>query len=182
MGQAAIAIPEKIFFKIGEVCDIVDVQAHVLRYWETEFPQLSPQKNRSGQRSYRRRDVEIALRIKELLYVDEYTIAGARKKLQNELRESSRLKIVPNEPVREPLLQPVAPLAAEDFDDEIDELEGFESAPVAVAPKFDHQKPVDSETPDRRQALTDLASQLLELRELLKRKRPEETASFLRKY
>jgi hypothetical protein len=77
MGQPAVAIPEKIFFKIGEVCDLVEVQAHVLRYWETEFPMLSPQKNRSGQRSYRRRDVEIALRIKELLYEDLYTIAGA---------------------------------------------------------------------------------------------------------
>ena len=67
MGQAAPAIPEKLYFKIGEVCDLVGVQAHVLRYWETEFPQLSPQKNRSGQRSYRRRDVEISLRINELL-------------------------------------------------------------------------------------------------------------------
>src|SRR6187431_1084792 len=108
MGQLAVVIPEKIYFKIGEVCELVGVQPHVLRYWETEFPQLSPQKNRSGQRSYRRRDVEIALRIKELLYVDEYTIAGARKKLQNELRESSRLKIVPSETARhEPYIQPV---------------------------------------------------------------------------
>ena len=55
MGQAAVMIPEKIYFKIGEVCDIVGVQAHVLRYWETEFSMLSPQKNRSGQRSYRPR-------------------------------------------------------------------------------------------------------------------------------
>ena len=101
MGQAAVAIPEKIFFKIGEVCDLVGVQAHVLRYWETEFPMLSPQKNRSGQRSYRRRDVEIALRVKELLYDDLYTIAGAKKKLQVELRELTRLKIVPNEPTAE---------------------------------------------------------------------------------
>ncbi len=73
---------KKIFFKIGEVCDIVDVQAHVLRYWETEFSMLSPQKNRSGQRSYRRRDVEIALRIKELLYEELYTTAGPRRRLQ----------------------------------------------------------------------------------------------------
>src|SRR6476661_2443858 len=98
MGYAAVSIPEKIFFKIGEVCDLVGVQAHVLRYWETEFPQLSPQKNRSGQRSYRRRDVEISLRIKELLYDDMYTIAGARKKLQAELREPPKLKIVHPEP------------------------------------------------------------------------------------
>ena len=99
MSLAAYAIPEKIFFKIGEVCDLVGVQPHVLRYWETEFPMLSPQKNRAGQRTYRRRDVEIALRIKELLYEELYTIAGAKKKLLSELRgEAPKLKIVPNEP------------------------------------------------------------------------------------
>jgi DNA-binding transcriptional MerR regulator len=180
MGYAAVSIPEKIFFKIGEVCDIVDVQAHVLRYWETEFPQLSPQKNRSGQRSYRRRDVEIALRIKELLYVDEYTIAGARKKLQNELRETSRLKIVPNEPVRpESFIQPVSPPAPEiedfeeleDFEAELEEPEEVraEAAPVAI-------------NSERRQALSDLASQLLELREMLKIKKVEDSHSYQRKY
>src|SRR5881394_2390572 len=100
MGQLAVVIPEKIYFKIGEVCELVGVQAHVLRCWETEFPMLSPQKNRSGQRSYRRRDVEIALRIKQLLYDELYTIAGAKKKLHLELRETSRLKIVPAEPPR----------------------------------------------------------------------------------
>jgi len=90
MSQAATAIPEKLFFKIGEVCDIAGVQAHVLRYWETEFPMLAPQKNRAGQRTYRRRDVEMALRIKELLYDEQYTIAGAKKKLAGELRGPSR--------------------------------------------------------------------------------------------
>jgi len=54
MAQEPVVIPEKIYFKIGEVCELVGVQAHVLRYWETEFPMLSPQKNNSGQRSYRR--------------------------------------------------------------------------------------------------------------------------------
>ena len=94
MNRAAVHIPEKIFFKIGEVCEIVDVQAHVLRYWESEFPMLAPQKNRAGQRTYRRRDVEMALRIKELLYEDQYTIAGAKKKLASELRGTSKLKVV----------------------------------------------------------------------------------------
>ena len=84
MSQAAITIPEKLFFKIGEVCELAGVQAHVLRYWETEFPMLAPQKNRSGQRTYRRRDVEMALRIKQLLYDEQYTIAGAKKKLAND--------------------------------------------------------------------------------------------------
>jgi DNA-binding transcriptional MerR regulator len=85
----ATVIPEKLFFKIGEVCELAGVQAHVLRYWETEFPTLAPQKNRAGQRTYRRRDVEMALRIKELLYDEQYTIAGAKKKLANELRAGS---------------------------------------------------------------------------------------------
>ena len=79
MNRAAVSIPEKLFFKIGEVCDITGIQAHVLRYWESEFPMLAPQKNRAGQRTYRKRDVEMVLRIKELLYEDQYTIAGARR-------------------------------------------------------------------------------------------------------
>ena len=90
VSQSATAIPEKLFFKIGEVCDIAGVQAHVLRYWETEFPMLAPQKNRAGQRTYRRRDVEMALRIKELLYDEQYTIAGAKKKLAGEIRGPNR--------------------------------------------------------------------------------------------
>src|SRR5689334_7304635 len=95
MPQPLPEIPDKLFFKIGEVCDLVGVQAHVLRYWETEFTTLQPQKNRSGQRNYRRRDVEMALRIKQLLYDEGFTIAGAKRKLSGEGRGSSRLKIVP---------------------------------------------------------------------------------------
>ena len=93
MSRPAVAIPEKLFFKIGEVCELAGVQAHVLRYWESEFPMLAPQKNRAGQRVYRKRDVEMALRIKELLYEDQYTIAGAKKRLTNELR-GGKLKVV----------------------------------------------------------------------------------------
>jgi DNA-binding transcriptional MerR regulator len=94
MNRAAVYIPEKLFFKIGEVCDITGVQAHVLRYWESEFPMLAPQKNRAGQRTYRKRDVEMVLRIKELLYEDQYTIAGAKKKLTSDIRGTSKLKVV----------------------------------------------------------------------------------------
>ena len=92
MSRSAVAIPEKLFFKIGEVCELAGVQAHVLRYWESEFPMLAPQKNRAGQRVYRKRDVEMALRIKELLYEDQYTIAGAKKRLAHELRGGGRIK------------------------------------------------------------------------------------------
>jgi DNA-binding transcriptional MerR regulator len=94
MGRPAVAIPEKLFFKIGEVCELAGVQAHVLRYWESEFPMLAPQKNRAGQRVYRKRDVEIALRIKELLYEDQYTIAGAKKRLANDMRAGGKLRVV----------------------------------------------------------------------------------------
>lgn len=175
MGHAAHSIPEKIFFKIGEVCDIVDVQAHVLRYWETEFPQLSPQKNRSGQRSYRRRDVEIALRIKELLYQDEYTINGARKKLQQELRESSRLKIVPAPQIKEEthlreIPAPQIEETEEDIEFEADNIKDFEPKEVLE---------IDEE---RREAIQNLASQLLELREMLKTKNAELRQTFQRKY
>jgi DNA-binding transcriptional MerR regulator len=94
MSHPAVAIPEKLFFKIGEVCQLAGVQAHVLRYWESEFPTLAPQKNRAGQRVYRKRDVEMALRIKELLYEDQYTIAGAKKRLAHELRAGGKLKVM----------------------------------------------------------------------------------------
>lgn len=93
MGRPAVTIPEKLFFKIGEVCELAGVQAHVLRYWESEFPMLAPQKNRAGQRVYRKRDVEIALRVKELLYEEQYTIAGAKKRLANDLRAGGKIKV-----------------------------------------------------------------------------------------
>ena len=74
-------IPDKLFFKIGEVCKIVDIEPFVLRFWESEFPNLAPEKSKSGQRVYKRKDIEMVLRIKELLYERGYTIAGARKQL-----------------------------------------------------------------------------------------------------
>jgi len=166
MGQPAVVIPEKIYFKIGEVCDLVGVQAHVLRYWETEFPMLSPQKNRSGQRSYRRRDVEIALRIKQLLYDEMFTIAGAKKKLQLENRETSRLKIVHPEPKEDKErehnhLRPVENPTL--FDEE--ELVEFEEFEEPEPQNFEAQEFL---SPERREALKSLAAQLLELREMLK--------------
>ena len=129
MSRPAVAIPEKLFFKIGEVCELAGVQAHVLRYWESEFPMLAPQKNRAGQRVYRKRDVEMALRIKELLYEDQYTIAGAKKRLTNELRGGGKLKVVGEEdgqapngsaenqnfaPANSSYASSVSPLAAEE--------------------------------------------------------------------
>lgn len=119
-------IPQKLFFRIGEVCDLIKVQPHVLRYWETEFPMLAPQKNRAGQRTYRRKDVEMVLRIRDLLYEEKFTIAGARKRLTEEykkggaprLRPAAKEKSVEVEPDVEMDLQ-----AADEYfeDDEISE-------------------------------------------------------------
>jgi DNA-binding transcriptional MerR regulator len=79
-----ILIPEKLYFRIGEVARLCRLPAYVLRFWETEFPQLKPVKSSTGQRMYRRRDVENVVRIKQLLYEEGYTIAGARQHLRDE--------------------------------------------------------------------------------------------------
>lgn len=71
-------IPDKLYFRIGEVARLCQVPAYVLRFWETEFPQLKPNKSGTGQRLYRRRDVELAMRVRQLVHVEGYTIAGAR--------------------------------------------------------------------------------------------------------
>ena len=75
-------IPDKLYFKIGEVAEITGVKPYVLRYWESEFKMVNPSKSRSRQRLYRKSDVELIFRIKELLYEERYTINGARKKLK----------------------------------------------------------------------------------------------------
>jgi DNA-binding transcriptional MerR regulator len=79
-------IPDKLYFRIGEVARLCEVPAYVLRFWESEFPQLKPNKGGTGQRLYRRRDVETALRVKTLLYDEGYTIPGARQLLKGEAR------------------------------------------------------------------------------------------------
>jgi len=78
-------VPTKQAFKIGEVCEMMQVEPYVLRYWETEFEELQPEKNPMGQRVYRPRDIEVIYLIKKLLYEEGYTIAGARKQLKKEL-------------------------------------------------------------------------------------------------
>ena len=148
MSQAAATIPQKLFFKIGEVCEIAGVQAHVLRYWETEFPMLAPQKNRAGQRTYRRRDVEMALRIKELLYDEQYTIAGAKKKLATEMRAPSKENLQPV-----PQKQNVRSL----------------QPPPSLAGKFTAPSPTPGPTlsEDQRASLRQVAAQLHEILSLL---------------
>src|SRR5262245_14791458 len=160
MSQAAAAIPQKLFFKIGEVCELAGVQAHVLRYWETEFPMLAPQKNRAGQRTYRRRDVEMALRIKELLYDEQYTIAGAKKKLAGELRGGGRETSdapQPKAPIR--TLQPPPSLAGR-----------FTSVPKPVSP-------APALSPDQRASLRQIATELQEILDILDRRDKRSEAS-----
>jgi DNA-binding transcriptional MerR regulator len=84
--QAEVVIPEKIYFRIGEVSELAELPTYVLRYWETEFSQLKPTKSSTGQRMYRRKDVEYVMQIRRLLYEDGFTIAGAREKLREEVR------------------------------------------------------------------------------------------------
>ncbi|MGH9535406.1 MAG: MerR family transcriptional regulator [Terriglobales bacterium] len=98
------SIPDKLYFRIGEVARLARVEPFVLRYWETEFPALKPGKSSHGQRLYRRREVELALTIKSLLHEQGFTIAGARKQLQ--LQRKSR------QPALAFTAQPPAPLRA----------------------------------------------------------------------
>ena len=82
--SSEIIVPDKLYFRIGEVSELCRLPAYVLRFWETEFPQLKPIKSSTGQRMYRRKDVEAVLRIKKLLYEEGFTIAGARQQLRAE--------------------------------------------------------------------------------------------------
>lgn len=162
MAQEPVVIPEKIYFKIGEVCDLVGVQAHVLRYWETEFSMLSPQKNKSGQRSYRRRDVEMALRIKQLLYNEMFTIAGAKKKLQSEIREGSKAKA--------PTAPPVQQTSSRDSDTPTLFDNGYDAELPAITAASASNSNI-SHTGEQHDALKTLATNLLELRDILKSSR-----------
>ena len=97
-------VTNKLYYKIGEVCEITGIEAHVLRYWESEFPVLHPLKNSAGQRVYRQKDIELVLRIKRLLYQDGFTIAGAKR----QIRES----LAGHRPAPEPEAAPPAAAAA----------------------------------------------------------------------
>jgi DNA-binding transcriptional MerR regulator len=93
--NAEIVIPDKLYFRIGEVASLCRLPAYVLRFWETEFPQLKPVKSSTGQRMYRKRDVESVVRIKKLLYEDGFTIAGARVQLREETKPERNQSALP---------------------------------------------------------------------------------------
>ena len=90
-----IVIPDKLYFRIGEVATLCHLPAHVLRFWESEFPQLKPVKSSTGQRMYRKRDVESVLRIKQLLYEQGFTISGARQQLRAEIKSDKTQPAIP---------------------------------------------------------------------------------------
>jgi DNA-binding transcriptional MerR regulator len=110
-GVTDVEIPDKVFFRIGEVAKLTGVKAYVLRFWEAEFPTLKPQKSGSGQRRYRRSDVEQVLRIKELLWARKFTIAGARSELRRgKDRDRTQIKGQQALPIADP--EPAASLDA----------------------------------------------------------------------
>lgn len=90
-----VFIPDKLYFRIGEVATLCRLPAYVLRFWESEFPQLKPVKSSTGQRMYRKRDVESVLRIKQLLYEQGFTIAGARQQLRAETKSDRTQSTIP---------------------------------------------------------------------------------------
>jgi DNA-binding transcriptional MerR regulator len=110
--MARAAAKEEKLYKIGEVCKLADLQPYVLRYWETEFPQLSPNKSGGGQRLYTRAELDTILRIKDLLYKEGFTIAGAKKRLEQETAEPVAAAVTPaapaaSTPERDDLLESV---------------------------------------------------------------------------
>ena len=149
-------VQKRLYHKIGEACKALGIQPYVLRYWETEFPALTPSKSRSGQRVYSEKELEIIRRIKELLYDEGYTIAGAKKKLETELASGS-LGEDRNEAETTPAAAPPAP-------------------PKKPAPPRREPPPppavepsaLDTEAPERIQSLlSGIADALQEAREIL---------------
>jgi len=130
-------IPDKLYFRIGDVAKLCDVPAYVLRFWETEFPQLKPNKGGTGQRLYRKRDVEMALRVKSLLYDQGYTIPGARQVFKAEFRTGP--EAVSAEAVLEPrIVEAHAPVSGlhhetqlQSLRNELNALLGMLSRPIA---------------------------------------------------
>lgn len=138
-------LPDKLFFKIGEVATIVGVRPHVLRYWESEFPNLRPMKTRGAHRVYRRRDVELAVFLRRLLHEEGYTIAGARKRLKELGRD--RVKSEPDPTAaREVAMRAELLVVRKELSDLLDELDKVLSPRTNPAP--DRRATVTRATPN----------------------------------
>jgi DNA-binding transcriptional MerR regulator len=152
-------VQKRLYYKIGEACKALGIQPYVLRYWETEFPALTPSKSRSGQRVYSEKELEVIRRIKELLYEEGYTIAGAKKKLEAELAAGSLGEA--EEPETEDAAAGEAPPAAPAGL----EAEAFAGPPTAGPPAA---SALDTEGAERIQTLlSGIEEALQEARELL---------------
>jgi DNA-binding transcriptional MerR regulator len=121
LSAKSMVIPDKLYFRIGDVAELLSVKPYVLRYWESEFPMISPQKTASGQRVYRKSDVETVIMIKHLLYEERYSIEGARRRIKD-LRKGGSLKSFMAETAKAPAQTPLtsqdtvsAPFESTDF-------------------------------------------------------------------
>jgi|CXWL01.1.fsa_nt_gi DNA-binding transcriptional MerR regulator len=145
--MAGRKVDTQLYYKIGEACKLLDIQPYVLRYWETEFAALSPSKSRSGQRVYSEKELAIIGRIKQLLYEEGFTIAGAKKKLEGELSAGGPMPSVRKEAA------PIVPVA---------------TPKAKVEREVEIEPGLDTSTDDRLELLRrGLADALLEARELL---------------
>lgn len=158
-----IQIPNRTYFKIGDVAELVGVKPYVLRYWESEFPVIHPQKSTSGQRVYRRGDVEMALVIKHLLHEERYSIEGAKKRLK-ELRKKGELKVFKEETVAQ-LAEIVE--AGEDYDGFVEP--SSESEPPTLEGASEAVTDPQSEQGDRSFKSELVYAEVLELKGLIQR-------------
>jgi DNA-binding transcriptional MerR regulator len=148
-------VQKRLYYKIGEACKELGIQPYVLRYWETEFPALAPSKSRSGQRVYSEKELEVIKRIKQLLYEEGYTIAGAKKKLETELADGSLEEAPADEAVAEAPAAPVPRSARK-------------KAAVSAGPPPDTPPALDSDAEERIQTLrSGVEKALQEAREIL---------------
>jgi DNA-binding transcriptional MerR regulator len=152
-------VQKRLYYKIGEACKALGIQPYVLRYWETEFPALTPSKSRSGQRVYSEKELEIIRRIKELLYEEGYTIAGAKKKLEGEMAAGGAGEALRDDDEDTPEVSP---------GDRPEEVSAPPPAQEAPAPLLEASAALDTDAPERIQTLLSGIEQALqEAREIL---------------
>jgi DNA-binding transcriptional MerR regulator len=128
-------IPDRLYFKIGDVARICGVKTYVLRFWETQFPQLKPNKSGTGQRLYRRRDVELALEIKRLVHAEGYTLAGARQVLEESSHRPGTQSSLPVQDGEQGTPQDAVAAAIGHARAELREIAGLLAAPVPQTPR-----------------------------------------------
>jgi len=156
-------VQKRLYYKIGEACKALGIQPYVLRYWETEFPALTPSKSRSGQRVYSEKELEIIRRIKELLYEEGYTIAGAKKKLEGEMAAGGAGEALRDDDEDTPNISPETSPG-----DGPEEVPATPPAPAAPASLLEASAALDTDAPERIQTLlSGIEEALQEARDIL---------------